>query len=69
MKLKSDKVKKHGAKGAADTDDEALARHVDGLVKRGRVEPGKSGPPVAEILRPGPAAPSAQKALRWGRNG
>ncbi len=69
MKLKSDKVKKRGAKRAAQAEDEALARHVDELVKRGRVKRGKAGPPLAEILRPGPAAPGAQRALRWGRKG
>jgi hypothetical protein len=70
MKLKSDKVKKRrGASAPTDPDDEALARHVAELVKRGRVKRGKAGPPLAEILRPGPAAPGAQKALRWSRKG
>ena len=47
---------------AADLDD---AQHVAKLVARGALRLGKSGPPNPELLRPGPKAPNAQKAIRW----
>jgi hypothetical protein len=50
-----------------EADEKAHAKHVADLVKRGIVKLGKSGPPLKEILAPGPAAPNALKALRWSR--
>jgi hypothetical protein len=52
-----------------EEEDETLKAHVAKLIRRGRVKPGKSGPPLEELLRPGPSAPSALKALRWARKG
>lgn len=76
MKVKSDKVKRRGKPSdpepdeqAHEPDEAAHSRHVADLVKRGVVKLGKPGPPLDEILKPGPAAPNALKALRWARKG
>ena len=69
MKLDDEDAPAHRPADAPEGTDKAHKKHVAELVKRGRVKPGKSGPPLDEILTPGPSAPSALKALRWSRRG
>jgi hypothetical protein len=51
---------------ATDLDD---AKHVAKLVAEGTLRLGKGGPPIPELLRPGPPAPGAHKLIHWTRHG
>ena len=51
---------------ATDLED---AKHVARLVAKGMLTLGRLGPPIPEILRPGPPAPGLHKLIRWTRSG
>jgi len=46
-----------------DEDDEHDRKHVADLIARGLLKPGKRGPPIPELLEPGPRVPGASKLL------
>ena len=50
-----------------ENEDEILKAHVAKLVAAGQVIPGKHGPPLPLILRPGPRYPNASKAVTLAR--
>ncbi len=52
-----------------ESEDETLKAHVTKLVKAGRVIPGKHGPPLPSILKPGPRYPNASRAVTEDRRG
>lgn len=58
------------ASGEQEAGEEDILRaHVAKLVKAGRVLPGKHGPPLGLILRPGPRYPNASRAVTLDRRG
>jgi hypothetical protein len=51
-----------------DESEEAILKaHIEKLVKVGRVVIGKGGPPIPELLRPGPRVPNASRAITQDR--
>jgi hypothetical protein len=52
-----------------EKEEEILKAHVAKLVKAGRVIPGKHGPPLPLILRPGPRYPNASRGVTLDRRG
>lgn len=63
----SPKRARRGRPAERSDEDAELKAHVAELVAAGRVKPGRAGPPLKEILRPGPRARSASEAVRWAR--
>ncbi len=51
-----------------EVEKKAHEEHVAKLVRLGRVRLGTGGPPLPELLKPGPPCKGdAQKAVRWAR--
>jgi hypothetical protein len=46
-----------------DEDDEHDRKHVAGLIARGLLKPGKGGPPIPELLKPGPRVSRAAELV------
>lgn len=49
--------------GNGDEDDERERKHVADLIARGLLKPGKGGPPIPELLEPGPRVPGASELV------
>jgi hypothetical protein len=46
-----------------DEDEEHDRAHVADLIARGLLKPGKGGPSIPELLRPGPRVPGATRLV------
>jgi len=54
--------------GLTEEEKKAHEEHVAKLVKRGRVRLGTGGPPIPELLKPGPRCKGdVQAAVRWAK--